>query len=125
MDCVARAGERQWPPKHAGECGERAPVERAGRMTKALLAMSVVAAALLGTAAVGAQPRIGHLEVRSEPPAEIVIDGRPTGLWTPQTLALDAGHHAVTLVRRERRPSTFGIRVEPGRTTRLNIHLAF
>lgn len=94
-------------------------------MTKALLAMSVAAATLLGAAAVAAQPRVGYLDVRSEPRAEIVIDGSPTGLWTPQVLALDPGHHAVTLVRRERRPSTFGIRVEPGRTTRLNIHLAF
>jgi hypothetical protein len=94
-------------------------------MMKALLAMTAITATLLGAVAVEAQPRVGYLDVRSEPRAEILLDGNPTGLWTPQLLTLDAGHHAVTLVRRERRPSTFGVRVEPGRTTRLNIHLAF
>jgi hypothetical protein len=94
-------------------------------MTKALLAMCAVTVGLLGVAEVSAQPRVGYLEVWSEPVAEIVIDGADTGLRTPQTLPLRPGHHNVTLLRGERRPSTYGFKVEPGRTTRLKIHLAF
>ena len=94
-------------------------------MTKALLAMCAMTATFLGAAVVDAQPRPGYLEVWSEPPAEIVLDGNPTGLWTPQTLTLGPGHHNLTLLRRERRPSSYGFKIEPGRTTRLKIHLAF
>ena len=92
-------------------------------MMKRLLALSAITATLLGPVAVTAQPRAGYLQVWSEPRAEIVIDGNPTGLWTPQTLELGPGHHALTLLRRARRPSTYGFKVEPGRTTRLDIYL--
>jgi hypothetical protein len=94
-------------------------------MKKALVAMCAMTATLLGAAAVPAQPRAGLLQVWSEPRAEIFIDGTPTGMWTPQTIPLGPGHHALTLVRRERRPSTYGFKIEPGRTTRLDIHLAY
>lgn len=41
----------------------------------------------------------GVLMVSSKPPCDIVIDGRPTGLTTPQrAIALPAGSHRVTLV---------------------------
>ena len=40
--------------------------------------------------------------ISSKPPCEIVIDGKPTGLTTPQrSLALSAGSHKVTLINRE------------------------
>jgi hypothetical protein len=68
---------------------------------------------------------LGTLIVESDPPAEIVLDGEMTGLWTPQRMGLRPGHHAVTLVRRERRPSTYGFTIESGKTTRLVIHLAW
>lgn len=68
----------------------------------------------------------GALDVESEPPAEIAIDGAMTGLWTPQhRLRLPAGHHTVTFFRRERRPSTYGFTVRPGEVTHLTIHLAW
>lgn len=104
--------------------GVASPSNGAGtRMRKGLLALGVTLAALFASAAVTAQPRGGFLRVWSEPRAEIVIDGQPTGLWTPQTLELSPGHHALTLLRGEHRPSTYGFKVEPGRTTRLEIYL--
>ena len=41
--------------------------------------------------------------ISSKPPCEIVIDGRSTGLTTPQrSIALPAGHHRITLVNSEK-----------------------
>jgi hypothetical protein len=112
--------------------GKRSSNEARRGMTKTLLAISAMAAALLGGGAVHAQPRdAGFLEVYSDPRAEIVLDDEPTGMWTPQTLALRPGHHKLTLVRlelrpeRERRFSTYGFVIEPHHTTRLRIHLAY
>jgi hypothetical protein len=89
-----------------------------------LCAVTVALFQVARVAPASGQPRLGYLDVRSEPSAEIVIDGQDTGLRTPQTVPLGAGHHTVTLLRRERKPSTYGIKIEPGRTTRLEIHLA-
>ena len=45
----------------------------------------------------------GTLKISSKPPCEIVIDGKSTGLVTPQlSIALPAGNHRVTLVNREK-----------------------
>lgn len=101
------------------------PSNEAEAMTKGLLAMCAATVALFGVAPASGQPRVGFLEVWSEPTAEIVIDGADTGLRTPQTLPLPPGHHNVTLLRREWRPSTYGFKIEPARTTRLKIHLAY
>jgi hypothetical protein len=99
-----------------------------------LAASAVMATLLLGASPTVAQgpplpppvdPRVmGTLIVESDPPAEIVMDREITGLWTPQVMGLRPGHHTVTLVRRERRPSTYGFTIEAGKTTRLTIHLA-
>jgi hypothetical protein len=97
-------------------------------MTKTLLAIGATTAMLLGGAVVRAQPReVGFLAVSSEPRAEILIDGQPTGLWTPQTMSLRPGHHKLTLLRPEqdRRASQYGFTIEARQTTRLAIHLAF
>jgi hypothetical protein len=100
---------------------------------KLLAASAVMATLLLGASTTVAQrpfptpsdPRdMGTLIVESDPSAEIVLDREITGLWTPQVMGLHPGHHTVTLVRRERRPSTYGFTIEAGRTTRLTIHLA-
>jgi hypothetical protein len=96
-------------------------------MTKTLLTIGALTALLLGGSEVRAQPRdLGYLDVSSEPRAEILIDGQPTGLWTPQTIPLRPGHHKLTLVRpeRDRRASNYGFTVEARQTTRLAIHLA-
>lgn len=69
------------------------------------------------------RPRIaiGHLMVSSKPPCEIVIDGKPTHLTTPQpSLALAAGRHAVTLINAERHlQRSVVIQVAAGTDTRL------
>jgi len=45
----------------------------------------------------------GRLKISIKPPCEILIDGKPTGLITPQTsIALSAGTHRITLVNREK-----------------------
>jgi hypothetical protein len=45
----------------------------------------------------------GTLMISSKPPCEIVIDGRSTGLTTPQrSIALSAGHHRITLLNSEK-----------------------
>jgi hypothetical protein len=96
-------------------------------MMKKLLTLGAMTAMFLGGEAARAQPRdFGFLAVSSEPRAEIVIDAKPTGLWTPQTLRLPPGHHRLTLVRpdRDRRPSSYGFAIEERQTTRLAIHLA-
>jgi hypothetical protein len=110
------------------QAGARPSNEARRGMTKTLLAISAMTAALLGGAMARAQPReVGFLEVYSEPRAEIILDDELTGMWTPQTMALRPGHHKLTLVRpeRDRRPSVYGFTIEPRTTTRLKIHLAF
>lgn len=52
-----------------------------------------------------AEPPVGQgtLMISSKPPCEIVIDGRPTGLTTPQrSIALPAGNHRITLLNSEK-----------------------
>jgi len=44
------------------------------------------------------EPGVGTLMISSKPPCEIVIDGRATGLTTPQrAISLSAGSHRITL----------------------------
>ena len=48
------------------------------------------------------QAGTGSLKVSSKPPCSIVIDGKTTGMTTPQAaIALAVGHHDVTLVNAE------------------------
>jgi hypothetical protein len=52
-----------------------------------------------------AEPPVGQgtLMISSKPPCEIVIDGRTTGLTTPQrSIALPAGNHRITLLNSEK-----------------------
>jgi hypothetical protein len=52
-----------------------------------------------------AEPAVGQgtLMISSKPPCEIVIDGRATGLTTPQrSIALSAGNHRITLLNSEK-----------------------
>jgi eukaryotic-like serine/threonine-protein kinase len=63
----------------------------------------------------------GQLLINSMPPCRIFINGRDTGLTTPQRgIELDAGTHRITLVNdtfdiRE----TFAVRIEAGESTRV------
>jgi hypothetical protein len=46
----------------------------------------------------------GKLRIGAKPPCSIAIDGRPTGMVTPQaSITLPAGHHTVTLTNAEQR----------------------
>ena len=63
----------------------------------------------------------GVLMVSTKPPCEILIDGRPTGLVTPQrALSLAPGAHAITLVNDEQGVRrTEHVRISPNRSTKL------
>ncbi len=62
----------------------------------------------------------GVLLLGSKPPCEIFIDGRNTGLRTPQReIKLSAGRHKVTLLNNEFGiKESFSIEIKPGETTR-------
>ena len=48
---------------------------------------------------VPAETGTGILMISSKPPCQITIDGKPTGLTTPQrAISLSAGRHSITLV---------------------------
>jgi hypothetical protein len=63
----------------------------------------------------------GVLMIGAKPPCQIYIDGRDTGLTTPQrSIALAPGKHKVTLVNREFKiQETFTVGIAAGKTTRL------
>ena len=63
----------------------------------------------------------GVLMVSSKPPCDIVIDGRPTGLTTPQrAISLPAGSHRVTLVNAaENLTKTVNVTITPAQPTKL------
>jgi hypothetical protein len=82
------------------------------------------AAANAGAAVERGAPKAGAegvLMLGAKPPCEIHINGRNTGLVTPQReIALPAGRHTVTLINREHRIRTsFPVRVEAGKPVRV------
>lgn len=81
------------PAPHPAEAAPRR-VERAG---------SEPAATRTSRAHADASAGEGKLMISSKPPCEIAIDGRSTGLTTPQrAIALPAGRHRITLVNSEK-----------------------
>lgn len=63
----------------------------------------------------------GTLMISSKPPCEILIDGKPTGLSTPQrAMALPAGAHKVTLVNAaEHIEQTMMVQIAADKSTKL------
>jgi hypothetical protein len=63
----------------------------------------------------------GVLMVAAKPPCEIYIDGKPTGLVTPQrSIDLPAGTHKVTLVNKDAKiKKTIAIKITAGKPTKL------
>ncbi|HET7502916.1 MAG TPA: PEGA domain-containing protein [Kofleriaceae bacterium] len=63
----------------------------------------------------------GILKISTKPPCEIIIDGRPTGLVTPQNeIVLPAGVHRVTLINTEKDISrTFSVELAAGTTEKI------
>ncbi|HWO22788.1 MAG TPA: PEGA domain-containing protein [Kofleriaceae bacterium] len=78
------------------------PAAKSESRPAARRAEKTAAAAAGAEKAVAAAPRAeGILMISSKPPCEIVIDGKPTGLTTPQReIPLPAGAHKVTLVNK-------------------------
>jgi hypothetical protein len=72
------------------------------------------------------QAERGYLDIVSDPPAKIVIDGADTGKTTPQhRLELPVGHHKLTLVTLDgKHQRSIGFSVDRGQTTQLSVHLA-
>jgi hypothetical protein len=66
----------------------------------------------------------GVLDIRSDPPARIVIDDKDTGKITPDQVSLKPGHHSLRLVTPDGKlRRTIGFTVEANQVTRLSIHL--
>jgi hypothetical protein len=63
----------------------------------------------------------GTLMLGAKPPCDIFIDGKKTGLKTPQrALAVSPGTHRITLVNREHRiTETFSVDVKAGASTKI------
>ncbi len=63
----------------------------------------------------------GVLMVGAKPPCQIYINGRSTGLTTPQRdISLPQGSHTVTLVNRSHRiKKSFRVSIQPGQKTRI------
>jgi hypothetical protein len=89
--------------RHVDKPADRAPrhVEKAPATPRKRVASEPVQQ----PAAPAIEPVLGDgtLMVSSKPPCEIVIDGKPTGLTTPQrSITLTAGNHRITLVNSEK-----------------------
>lgn len=63
----------------------------------------------------------GTLAVSAKPPCQIYIDGRNTGLKTPQrSIQLTPGRHRITLINAEHRINrSFNVTIAAGKTSRL------
>jgi hypothetical protein len=63
----------------------------------------------------------GTLMISSKPPCEIVIDGRPTGLTTPQrSISLAAGSHKITLINSDSETrKTVTVQIAPNATEKV------
>lgn len=63
----------------------------------------------------------GTLMISSKPPCDILIDGKPTGLTTPQrSISLSAGNHKVTLVNEgEKIKKTVSVTITADKPTKL------
>jgi hypothetical protein len=59
---------------------------------------------------------LGALEVTSNPPSGLVLDGRPVGK-APRLIQLPSGPHTVLFVHPERGRMSVTVNVRPGRTT--------
>ena len=66
-------------------------------------------------------PMLGTLDITSTPSANIIVDGRPTGLVTPQpVMLLVAGSHTIRLEAvSEKLVQTFNVEIKAGATERV------
>lgn len=116
--------------------GTASPAPRPAAKPAAVLAPKPAAAPAPAPAAAAEAPRAekavaetkpaapageGTLMIASKPPCEIVIDGKPTGLVTPQrAIALPAGGHRITLVNAaENINKTIAVQITAGTPTKV------
>jgi PEGA domain len=79
------------------------------------------AVAVARTAPIAVRAGSGVLMISSKPPCAIFVDGRATGLTTPQrSMTLPAGNHQITLVNKERNiKKTVPVQITTDKTTKL------
>jgi serine/threonine protein kinase len=66
-------------------------------------------------------PAVGTLVLRSNPPCEILVDGKAIAASTPHELKLSAGKHRITLVQDEHDiKDSFTVEIKAGGTERVN-----
>jgi hypothetical protein len=99
----------------------RVEVKLGGAGTAAAPAKPAVAAPKPAATPAPAAVAEGTLMIASKPPCEIIIDGKPTGLVTPQrSITLPAGSHRVTLVNAtENINKTIAIQITAGTPTKV------
>ena len=73
------------------------------------------------TPSLRSQPTTGELSVSAKPPCEVIVDGRPTGRYTPLVgLALAPGMHRVLLRNRQFEiEETMTVQIVPGKHVRI------
>jgi hypothetical protein len=98
-----------------------APVLPAAPRTEKAAATPAAPPAEKAVAAAPAPAGDGILMIASKPPCEIFIDGKPTGLTTPQReITLPAGSHKVTLVNKgEAITKTIAVQISTGQPTKV------
>ena len=96
-------------------------VEKPAKETKVAKTDDVIEKAEKAVAKTDAKTGEGTLMVSSKPPCEIYIDGKATGLTTPQrSIALPAGAHKVTLVNAaEKITKTVPVTITADQSTKL------
>lgn len=99
------------------------PTDSVPRRREKASAESVPAAPVKKTGKAAAEPVLGEgtLMISSKPPCEILIDGKPTGLTTPQrSIPLPAGNHKITLVNSEKDiQKTIGVQITANATEKV------
>jgi hypothetical protein len=99
-------------------------------MKRVLAACAMAATLLAGTAGHSQPADMGTLDVGSDLPAEIFIDGQDTKQQTPpppksKRLPVTAGHHSLTLTTLDQKhTSTIGFKVDRNGTFTIVMHLA-
>ncbi|MCX5743593.1 MAG: hypothetical protein NT062_13965, partial [Proteobacteria bacterium] len=87
---------------------------------KAVVAAKPMVAAMTPVKAV-APVGDGTLMISSKPPCEIAVDGKPTGLMTPQrAISLAAGTHKITLIAHDKSvKKTFSVQIAADKPTKV------
>jgi hypothetical protein len=95
-------------------------VGKPSRKKSAAAAAGASSLAASAPAATSSASGTGTLMLGSKPPCDIIIDGKPTGLKTPQrAMDLAAGTHSVVLVNVDLGiEKKFKVRIAPGKTTK-------